>query len=217
MAIIGKYIIREISHKQATDVVVKNHYLHRAAPCSFSFGLFEVGLGIGELFESDRLVGVIIYGTPSSAPLRRGICGDDEKNNVIELTRLWIEDGTPKNAESYLIGNTLKLINKQIVVSYAEMEQGHVGVVYQATNWIYTGLSAKRTNWTIDGVDKHCQTIADKYTSVEIRAKYGDKFSLVDRPRKHRYVFFNCDKRRKIELTKKLKYKIEPYPKRVAV
>lgn len=199
------YYIKQIDYKTAMDLVIKNHYLHRKAPCSFAFGLFSK--------ITNNIIGVIVYGTPSSAPLRRGVCGEDEKDNVIELTRLWIEDGTPKNTESFLIGNTLSKVNKEIIVSYAEIQQGHLGIVYQATNWIYTGLSAKRTNWTIEGVDKHCQTIADKYTAKEIREKYGDKFSLVDRPRKHRYVYFNCKQKRKKELINKLKYKIEPYPK----
>ncbi len=149
----------------------------------------------------------------SSAPLRKGICGEDEKDNVIELTRLWIEDSVPRNAESFLIGNTIPLVNKEIIVSFAEIQQRHVGYVYQATNWIYTGLSAKRTNWTIEGVNKHCQTIADKYTSQELKEIYGDKFTLVERPRQHRYVYFNCNKKRKKELLKKLKYPILPYPK----
>lgn len=147
--------IKTISYKIAMAIIVEKHYLHRKAPCSFAFGLFD----------GENIKGVIIYGTPSSAPLRRGICGDDEKDNVIELTRLWVDDSVGKNGESYLIGNTIPLINKEIIVSYAEIEQGHIGIVYQATNWIYTGLSAKRTNWTIKGIDKHCQTIADKYTS----------------------------------------------------
>jgi len=204
MGIRERYNIRRISYRYAMELVISNHYLHRRCPCSFAFGLFDKG---------DRISGVIIYGTPSSATLRRGLCGAREVNNVIELTRLWIEDGTPKNAESYLIGNTLKLVDKEIIVSFAEIAQGHIGVVYQATNWIYTGLSAKRTNWTIEGVDKHSQTIADKYSSSEAREKYGDKFSLVDRPRKHRYIYLNADKRRKRELLKKLRYEIKPYPK----
>lgn len=197
------------------ETVVKNHYLHRKCPCSQAFGLFEESGVNADLFNTDRLVGVVVYGTPSSSSLRKGICGVDESFNVAELTRLWIEDGTPKNTESYLIGNTLKLVDKEIIVSYAEIQQGHLGVVYQATNWLYTGLSAKRTNWTIEGIDKHCQTIADKYTAKEIREKYGDKFKLVDRPRKHRYVYLNAGKKRRKELLNKLKYKIEPYPKRV--
>jgi len=198
------YSIIQIDYKTAMDIIVKNHYLHRKAPCSFAFGLFD----------NQKLIGVICYGTPSSAPLRSGICGIEEKNNVIELTRLWIDDSSIKYAESYLIGNTIKLVNKEIIVSYAEIQAGHVGTVYQATNWIYTGLSAKRTNWTIEGVNKHCQTIADKYTAKEIRKIYGDKFSLVDRPRKHRYIYFNCGQRRRKYLLSKLKYPVLPYPKK---
>ena len=41
----------------------------------------------------------------------------------------------------------------------------------------------------------------------------GDKVKFVERPRKHRYIFFNADRRRKRELLKKLRYPILPYPK----
>ena len=194
--------IKAIPHKAAQNIIVERHYLHRKAPCSYSWGLYD----------NDEIVGVIMYGTPSSAPLRRGIAGDDEKDNVIELTRLWIDDKIGKNAESYLIGNTVKKVNKEIVVSYAEIEQGHLGTVYQACSFLYTGLSAKRTNWVVEGIDKHCQTIADKHTSAELKAKYGSKFKLVPRPRKHRYVFINAKKKRRLELIDKLKYPIQQYP-----
>ena len=194
--------IKAIPHKAAQNIIVERHYLHRKAPCSYSWGLYD----------NDEIVGVIMYGTPSSAPLRRGIAGDDEKDNVIELTRLWIDDKIGKNAESYLIGNTVKKVKKEIVVSYAEIEQGHLGTVYQACSFLYRGLSAKRTNWTVEGIDKHCQTIADKHTSEELKAKYGSKFKLVPRPRKHRYVFINAKKKRRLELIDKLKYPIQQYP-----
>ena len=198
------WIIKPILNKIAQDIVIKNHYLHRKAPCSFAFGLYD----------NYELVGVIMYGTPSSAPLRKGLCGIEEAGNVIELTRLWIDDKIGKNAESYLIGNTIKKINKEIVVSFSEIDQGHIGTVYQATSFLYTGLSAKRTNWTVEGINKHCQTIADKYTSKELKAKYGDKFKLVPRPRKHRYVFINAKKKRRKELINKIKYTLLPYPKK---
>ena len=200
---LSEYKIKQISYREAMEIVVKNHYLHRKCPCSIAFGLFL----------NDEIKGVICYGTPSSSTLRSGIAGKDNSFNVIELTRLWVCDSVPKNGESFLIGNTLKMCGKEIVVSYAEINQGHRGVVYQATNWLYTGLSAKRTNWTIQGIDKHCQTIADKHSAKEIREIYGDRFSLVDRPRKHRYVFLNANKYRKKELLKQIKYPIMSYPK----
>ena len=203
MANFLNYTIKQIDYKTAMKVIVEKHYLHRKAPCSIAFGLF---LG-------DDLKGVVCYGTPSSAPLRSGIAGAENAKCVIELTRLWVCDSVPRNGESFLIGNTIKKCGKEIVVSYAEAQQGHVGYVYQATNFIYTGLSAKRTNWTVEGLEKHCQTLADKYSASEIRALYGDRFSLQDRPRKHRYVFINAKGSRRKQLLAQLKYKVEPYPK----
>ena len=107
MSIKELYYIKEVDKKIAEEVVIKNHYLHRKASCSYSFGLFEK--------ETNDLIGVILYGKPA----RRcciGICGKEEKDNVIELTRLWIKDGTPRNVESYLIGNTIKMIPNEIIV-----------------------------------------------------------------------------------------------------
>lgn len=198
-----KYEIRRIDYKTAMDAVVENHYLHRKAPCSVAFGLFE----------GEELKGVVCYGTPSSAPLRKGIAGPHNACNVVELTRLWVCDSVPKNGESYLIGNTIKHAGKEIVVAFAEIQQGHVGTVYQATNWLYTGLSAKRTDWTVEGVYLHCQTLADKYSASEIREKYGTAFSLQDRPRKHRYVFINAKGLRRKQLLADLRYPVMPYPK----
>jgi hypothetical protein len=198
------WFVERIPTKIAQQVVIENHYLHRSAPCSAAFGLFD-NLG--------QLAGVVLYGTPSSSTLRSGIAGADEANNVIELTRLWISDDAPRNGESFLIGRSIKQCGKEIVVSFADTAQQHLGVVYQATNWLYTGLSAKRTDWTVEGIAKHSHTWADKYTAAEMRAKFGSRFTLQPRSRKHRYVFINAKGGRKKELLAKLKYKIIPYPK----
>jgi hypothetical protein len=202
----SNYKIEKISYNEAMDIVVREHYLHRRAPCSHAFGLFE----------EDRCVGVVVYGTPSSAPLRRGIAGDEYANHVVELTRLWCHSSVPRNGESFLIGNTIKYAGKPIIVSYADASQGHVGYVYQATNWIYTGLSAKRTNWTVAGMDKHCQTIADKFTAKELREQYGDDFTLQPRARKHRYVFINENGKNRKKILAALRYPPQPYPKGLA-
>jgi hypothetical protein len=196
--------VEPIPNPQAQEIVVKNHYLHRKAPCSQAFGLFD---------ETQKLRGVVMYGTPSSSSLRAGIAGRDQAFNVMELTRLWIDDDTPKNAESFLIGNSIKLCQKEIIVSFADTSQNHLGIVYQATNWIYTGLSAKRTDWTVEGIDKHGHTWADKYSASQMRELYGERFSLVQRSRKHRYVFINAKGARRKELMSLLRYKQESYPK----
>lgn len=198
--------VKPVDNATAQDIVVRNHYLHRKAPCSTAFGLYD---------PNGTLFGVVMYGTPSSAPLRSGIAGPEEASNVIELTRLWIDDRAPRNGESFLIGRSVRKSGKEIVVSFADTAQEHLGVVYQATNWLYTGLSAKRTDWTVDGIDKHGHTWADKYTADEMRANFGDRFTLKPRSRKHRYVFINASGKRRAELLAKLRYKVEPYPKRM--
>ena len=170
-----------------------------------AFGLFD---------EMSQLVGVILYGVPASSTLLRGICGDDEAKNVYELTRLWVDDSVGKNAESFLIGNTLKRLDREIVVSFADSSQGHVGYVYQATNWLYTGLSSKFRDPKVKGLEhQHHATYANGMTNAQLREKYGDRLYFVDRPRKHRYIYFSASKTRRKELMKKLNYSVLPYPK----
>jgi hypothetical protein len=145
----------------------------------------------------------------------KGICGPEEMHNVYELNRLWVDDAVPKNGESFLIGNTIKLLDKEIIVSFADTSQEHVGIIYQATNFLYCGLSAKFRDPKVKGFEnQHHATYAHGMTMKQVIETYGaENVYYVDRPRKHRYIYFNCNKRRKKELLKKLRYKVELYPK----
>lgn len=202
------YSIERISYQMAMDHVIAFHYLHRRAPCTFAFGLFEIA--------TQQCVGVVIYGVSASSTLLKGICGPDEASNVYELTRLWVDDSVPKNGESFLIGNTIKLLDREIVVSFADSSQDHLGIVYQATNFIYTGLSAKFKDPKVQGLEhQHHATYAHGMTNAEVREAYGDRVYWVERPRKHRYIYINAKPRRKKELLAKLRYKVLPYPKAV--
>lgn len=201
------FFIKQVTYKTAMKIVVAKHYLHRIAPCSKAYGLFCT--------ICKNIVGVIVYGVSCSSTLLKGICGEDEANNIYEITRVWIKDGTPKNTESYLIGNTLKLIDKEIIVSFAEIQQGHIGIIYQATNFFYCGLSAKFRDPKVKGLEhQHHSTYANRMTYKEVKEKYGEEnVYYVDRPQKHRYIFLNAKGKRKNELLKKLKYDIQNYPK----
>jgi hypothetical protein len=189
-------------------MVVENHYLHRRASTMFAYGLFD----------GDEMLGTVIYGKPASNALCVGVCGPEESKQVIELTRLWIKDGTPKNTESYLIGNSLRMLPKEldIVVSYAEIQAGHIGIVYQATNWIYTGMSDRHVEWLLDGkTAKHSRHLFDEHGGVNgAKAFFGERLIKGERPRKHRYVFLRGVKKRRKELLSKLRYEPKPYPKK---
>ena len=77
--------------------------------------------------------------------LCKGIAGEKNKHLVIELNRLVLKNNK-KNEASRLIGASFKLLPKpKIIVSYADTQQNHLGVVYQATNFLFTGTTKPRT------------------------------------------------------------------------
>jgi hypothetical protein len=188
--------------------LLQKHYAKRMCPISYAFGLYD----------QEKLIGIVTYGVPASSMLRRGLCGKQWEENVIELNRLCCNSG--KNLASILVGHSLQMLPKpMIVVSYADTEQGHVGYIYQATNFIYTGLSIKKKDWAIKGMEHlHGATIADMSRGQENRAnwmreKFGDDFYLKDRAQKHRYVFFVGSKTQRKTMLSNLMYEVEPYPK----
>lgn len=200
--------VKPVTRSECEPFILGIHYAKRWPSISYAYGLFNGG----------ELVGVVTYGTPPSAPLKRGIAGDELKGDVLELNRLCLKYNN-KNEASFLISKSLKLLPKnKIIVSFADISQGHIGKVYQASNFIYCGLSAKRTDWKIKGKEHlHGQTIADEFRGVKNRAqamrdKYGDDFYLQDRPRKHRYITFTGSRSFKKFALNRLKYKIHDYP-----
>jgi len=209
MSFATDFTIRRVSYGVAMDLVIAKHYLHRKAPVSIAFGLFD---------RDEKIVGVVTYGVPASSTLLKGVCGPDQARNVYELNRLWVDDCVPKNGESFLIGNTINKLDRQIIVSYADSSQGHIGVVYQATNWIYTGLSTKFKDPKVIGLEnQHHATYANGLSNKQVIEKYGDRVYWIDRPRKHRYIYFNGSAKEKKLLSNLLRYPQLPYPKAPAI
>ena len=212
--------IEKLEYKEAMKVIVENHYLKRKCPCSQAFGLYIDSKESSNLFEKRELVGVIVFGKPASYTLCNGIAGKEESKNVIEFSRLWVDDKMPKNTESWFVSRALKECDYDIVVSFADTEQGHVGYIYQATNWLYCGKSKKQKYFRLKSDSKNNGGTEYKRRERMPKSKiieiYGEEFveeyfsSL-----KYRYMYFNGSKTRKKQLIKKLKYKILPYPKNV--
>lgn len=195
--------VEEIDKKLAYPFILDIHYAHRLPSISYAYGLYE----------GAELIGICTYGSPPSNALCVGIMGKEHKTKVLELNRLCLTYNR-KNEASFLISNSIRLLPKnKCIVSYADTAQKHSGIVYQATNWLYTGLSAKRVDWVVKGLEhKHSKTISDGMTLKTIKEKYGDDFYYRERSRKHRYVYFHGSKTEKKQLLKNLKYPILEYP-----
>lgn len=169
------------------------HYARRMPNIMYSFGLFK----------DAELIGVCTYGKPASPNLCAGIAGKENKDKVIELNRLAIlPEHSGKNYGSYLVAHSLKMLPRgTYVVSYAD--QGgwsHVGYVYQATNWLYTGMTKPRTDtYSKAGHPRH-------YEKGETRR--------TERTAKHRYVYLVGNKKDKRQMLAQLRYPIvKEYPK----
>jgi len=185
------YEVKKISYQDTKPFILDIHYAKRMPSISYAYGLFL----------NDQLVGIISYGSPASPSLCKGIAGEKNKKLVIELNRLVLKNNK-KNEASILIGASFKLLPKpKIIVSYADTAQDHLGVVYQATNFLFTGTSKPRTDMA--GKDgKHS------------RHHLGDRTKRVYRSAKHRYVYLLGNKRQKRQLKEELRYEIMDYPRK---
>ena len=183
--------IRLISYQDAKPFILNKHYAKRMPNIKWVYGLFI----------NNNLEGICSIGKPASNSLCEGVCGIEYKQYVYELNRLYINKIDTKNILSYFVSQVLKKLKDYdlILVSYADTAMSHCGYIYQATNWIYTGITKERT---------------DKYVSNGNHSRhYNNKYNYLRKVRssKHRYIYMT-GKSKKLYLDN-LKYTIQPYPK----
>jgi hypothetical protein len=196
--------VKSIKPEQTYDWLINKHYAKRIPSISWAFGFFRDGI----------LSGVCTFGTPASSTLLRGVCGDKWSESVIELNRLVINNAN-KNDASFFISKSISMLPKpKIIVSYADTDMNHIGTVYQACNFIYTGLSSKFKDPKIRGLEhQHHATYANGMSNDDLKRKYGDRLYFEERSRKHRYIYFHGSKSGKKRMISDLKYKCYEYPK----
>jgi hypothetical protein len=121
-----------------------------------------------KLTDENNLIGGMLYGKMAMANAWRKYGGKED--DVIELRRLCCVDNTPKNTESYFIGRTLRWLKQntevKIVVSYADPEYNHAGIIYKASNFNLIGKTS---------VGKVIWWNGKKYHDKAIRTKYNGK------------------------------------------
>lgn len=153
-----RYRVQSIPESVARSYVIAHHYSGTYPATSQRFGMF---LG-------DHLVGVAVYGIPASPKVLTNAFPDLEPySESLELSRFVLTSGydrdgqplAPANAESWLIAQCHRRLLEQGVrgvVAFSDpvprsagpngvILPGHVGIIYQASNAVYTGRSTART------------------------------------------------------------------------
>jgi len=186
--------IKHLTYQQAKDFLLPRHYSGRTPSISYAYGWYI----------NSELVAVCTFGKPASAPLCKGICGMEFSSRVYELNRLCRIEELQEPLSSFVSACLRRLsCENLIIVSYSDTEMNHHGYIYQACNFIYTGVTKGRT---------------DKYTKGNKHPRHYSNDEQIGlrkiRSVKHRYVFFAVKNRKlKREMVKKLNYNIFPYPK----
>lgn len=187
---LSNYFVKRIYGKRVSRFIVLNHYSQRVPQIQYTFGLFSQR-------NEDDLLGVITYGLPPSPFTKIPF-------DFLELNRVAMKDNH-KNIVSWFMARTFELLPKPLLlISFADTKMGHVGYIYQATNWIYTGFSHIKSEYLQGGRSVHDRNI-----------KRDQSFKEIEGFAKHRYFLPLGSKTQKRQMKKWLgvEYEIQQYPK----
>tara|TARA_Y100000296_G_C5086078_1_gene212456 strand:- start:70 stop:768 length:699 start_codon:yes stop_codon:yes gene_type:complete len=222
----SKVTIIRTTKSVVQNIITKKHYAKKWTESKHIYAIYW-DEGESEFFEDRKLklIGAILYGHPVGFRVVKSISDELENGDVLEIRRLWIEDGYGKNIESYVISQTLKMVKKyspqtKIVISFADPSVNHKGIIYRACNFYYQGENpssigsnkyqyrypnskvwmSTRAMKNKVGTSGH-MGILNKIPDIEYRK------SLV----KYRYLYFLCNRKEKKRLIKSLKYPLVSY------
>jgi hypothetical protein len=196
------------SHAAAKYSVARWHYSRRMPKSK----LVRIGV-----WEDDKFCGSIIYGLGANRHIARPFGLEDHQ--VCELVRVALAPGR-KYPTSKCVAISLRMLRQQspglkLVVSYADLAQSHLGILYQAVGFYYIGYS-DQSYIRVLGKIEHPRTLWDRYgrqgQSIPWLQEHVDpRADRVPMAPKLKYVF---------PLDRKLRRELEeialPYPKSAA-
>ncbi|MFC1865095.1 DNA methyltransferase [Chloroflexota bacterium] len=166
------------------------------------------------VFSKEKLLGAITFGVGPANVYK--MIAEASPRDCLTLSRLWLSDKLPANSESRVLGIVLRALKRftqiKFIVSYADPAKGHLGIIYQATGWVYTGLSEAMPKFDLgDGRPRHSRSLSHSHGSHSVKffKECGVSVNVLPQSRKHRYFYF-LDK----ACQQKLNVSLKPYPKK---
>lgn len=121
--------------------------------------------------NNNEWCGVIIFGGGANNNLAKSF--NLRNGEVLELERVALNGKQEQTSKAVAVA--LKLLHKEnpivkAVVSYADHRQKHLGIIYQATNWLYLGLTKTSDfQYFYNGKWTHERTINSKKNKTELK------------------------------------------------
>ena len=189
---------------------------HEAAKYAVENWHYSKVLPVGKIvkvgaWEDKKFIGCVLFSRGANKNMGKKYgCTQIQ---CIELTRISLrKHKTPVSKIMAIAIRFLKSTNTglKLIVSYADMNQGHHGGIYQATNWIYDG-ETKLDSISVNGKIIHRKSLYSKYghSSVEKLLSMGLNVKRISSLPKHRYLM-PLDN----EMRDTIKHLAKPYPKR---
>jgi hypothetical protein len=112
-------------------------------------------------WENGKFIGVVIFGMGSGNSTNGRAYGLKESHEIAELVRIALSNH--ETPVSRIVKITIQFIRRQspglrMIISMADPVHGHVGGIYQAGNWIYTGTTKPDVQYYRDGKWMHHRT-----------------------------------------------------------
>lgn len=200
----GSWDVRPVERTEIRDFIEKWHYSRsiNGVLSTYCFGLYRNG----------ELQGAMLFGKLGMANAWKRYA--DRQEDILELRRLCCVDDTPKNAESWFIGRCLKWLRHnsdvKALISYADSNHGHSGIIYKATNFEYLGLTSPGRVIILNGRQYHDKTIRTKYKGelkpfakrVKAALESGEAYYQKTKP-KHIYLMRLKQPRKRAEREKR--------------
>ena len=140
--------VRSVGIAAARRLVEAHHYAAGASnTATYLHGLFKAG----KIFD-EQCVGVAWWLPPTKVAAHATYPAN--WRGVLCLSRLVILPDVPKNACTFLLARSRKLIDPKLwpcLVTYADDWQGHRGAIYRADNWTYCGKTKPERTYCING------------------------------------------------------------------
>jgi hypothetical protein len=159
----GDYTFGPCAPVAGRKLVEEYHYSKSASHRAFAFCISRDG----------EPVGAALFLPPLPPAAKKHAVSDPKK--VTTLHRLVIRPGEPQNAASMLIAQALRHLRRDgrydVVVTFADLSQGHVGTVYRATNATFVGLTKPEPYWVDPETGRRVSRKATRSrTGAEMRA-----------------------------------------------
>lgn len=157
-------------------------------------------------WEAGHFAGAVVFGIGSGAVTDGRRFGLGRNCEVAELTRVALKRDHSAPV-SRIVAIAVRLLRTQspglrLLISFADPARGHLGGIYQAAGWTYTGETKSDVEYYVAGSWVHHRTATSRGSAAGLPSRRT--------PPKHRYLLpLDAEMRERIASLAK------PYPKRV--